>query len=489
MKRGSFTPRLNSNQRDSIASPADGLVIFNTTTGFFNYWFQNSWYQISAICTPPNTFSSHPVPVLACSGDDTSFSVSATGFGLNYQWQISTDAGATWTNLTNGGVYSGVQSSTLSLTGVSAGLDGNLYRAYIQGLCSSDTSGSASLNIVPTATAVSAGSDQTLAACSSASLSGSNPGALSGQWSIVSGGGGTFGNASQANTTFTPNGTGSYTLRWTVSNSCGVGVSDDVNLTFEGKQVFSYTGANQTFTVPSCVDTIFVKMWGAGGGGRTARGGAGGYTEGYIAVTPGQSYTVVVGGGGDLNYTIGSYEYGGGGWTYSDGGAGGGSGGGRSAFRNSSNSQDLMTAGGGGGGYLGGNDNYGGDGGGNSGANGQGSGSGSGGTTSSGGAGGSGNGGTAQSGIQYRGGHNTSGWAGGGGGGGYFGGGGASGVSSDHGGGGGGSGFIGGSGVHIAQTLQGSNGTPPMTGDSDYAPGIGDGNLPNGGNGRVVIAW
>ncbi len=44
------------------------------------------------------------------------------------QWQASTDSGATWTNLSDGGVYSGTATSSLTLTGVTAALSGNQYR-------------------------------------------------------------------------------------------------------------------------------------------------------------------------------------------------------------------------------------------------------------------------------------------------------------------------------------------------------------------------
>ena len=32
-------------------------------------------------------------------GTDVDFSVTATGTGLTYQWQVSTDNGSTWTNI------------------------------------------------------------------------------------------------------------------------------------------------------------------------------------------------------------------------------------------------------------------------------------------------------------------------------------------------------------------------------------------------------
>jgi len=51
--------------------------------------------------------------------------------GLTYQWQQSTDNGATWTNITNGGVYSGATTASLVLTGVTIAMNGYDYRAIV----------------------------------------------------------------------------------------------------------------------------------------------------------------------------------------------------------------------------------------------------------------------------------------------------------------------------------------------------------------------
>ncbi len=116
-----------------------------------------------------------------------------------------------------------------------------------------------------------------------------------------------------------------------------------------GAQTFSYTGADQTFTVPAGCTNITIRAWGAGGGGPGAAGpgGAGGYTTATLAVNGGDTLTIMVGQGGPMT----GNTYGGGGSSplaYSRG-----SGGGRSAIRSGGN--DLLTAGGGGGGgYYGG---------------------------------------------------------------------------------------------------------------------------------------
>ncbi len=70
-------------------------------------------------------------------------------------------------------------------------------------------------------------------------------------------------------------------------------------------ETFSYTGADQNWTVPSGVTSANFYLLGAGGGGATKTsggdGGGGGYATGSYAVTPGNVLTIIVGqrGGGD----------------------------------------------------------------------------------------------------------------------------------------------------------------------------------------------
>lgn len=64
----------------------------------------------------------------------TTFTVVATtvpaGITLGYQWQISNDAGATWGNVSNGGVYSTATTATLNISN-STGLNGKKYRVKV----------------------------------------------------------------------------------------------------------------------------------------------------------------------------------------------------------------------------------------------------------------------------------------------------------------------------------------------------------------------
>ncbi len=58
-----------------------------------------------------------PDPVIACTGDIVTYSVAATSdTKISYQWQVSTDAGATWTNILNSAPYSGALTSSLKIS-------------------------------------------------------------------------------------------------------------------------------------------------------------------------------------------------------------------------------------------------------------------------------------------------------------------------------------------------------------------------------------
>lgn len=51
--QGMLVPRLTTAQRNSISSPATGLIIFNTTTGCPNYYNNNQWYEWCGNVTLP----------------------------------------------------------------------------------------------------------------------------------------------------------------------------------------------------------------------------------------------------------------------------------------------------------------------------------------------------------------------------------------------------------------------------------------------------
>ena len=279
-------------------------------------------------------------------------------------------------------------------------------------------------------------------------------------------------------------------------------------------KVSFYNEAANTWTVPAGVTRIFVKMWGAGGGGGSyggwrqgAQAGGGGFTHAMFNVVPGEIVQIRPGGRGtDRPGAATAYPDGGGASTGGGDNQYCGNGGGSSSIRIPSISATiyaLYAGGGGGGGACNGFAvNNGGAGGGLIGQPGGRSGNytttqyGLGGTQSAGGAGGTGAYTNGAAGTAGQGGtHPNTNCYGGGGGGGYYGGGsGAYNNSNSMGGGGGGSGYVHPSAIFGA-TYTGSYRTPANSQDSDLQPdnalqyGHGGDESAQGGPGVVVFYY
>ena len=99
---------------------------------------------VTGICTPaatstaglltvPSDITSQPANITQCAGVTANFSVTATGSSLTYQWQVSTDAGVTFSNLLNSAIYSGVTTTNLTITGSTGALNNNRYRCVVAG--------------------------------------------------------------------------------------------------------------------------------------------------------------------------------------------------------------------------------------------------------------------------------------------------------------------------------------------------------------------
>lgn len=237
---------------------------------------------------------------------------------------------------------------------------------------------------------------------------------------------------------------------------------------------YNHTGAVQTLVIPAGYTVANIIAKGAGGGVRdSGPGGRGAQVTGVVTVTPGASYTVIVGGGGQI------------------GTAGSGGGGGHSSFFLTSNlSVPIISAGGGGGGGL--SSDRGGDACGgnaatgsspgqtasNNGAGGAGGGGVSGGNSVSVSGGSGGSGGGAGGGLAGSSGGGSGGY-GGGGGGGYL-----NGYCSNGGGAGGSSGTA--NGGYGSETAGGSNwsgGAGCYSGHGGFGGGGGSGTWGGGGGG------
>ncbi len=80
----------------------------------------------------------------------TAPSATNTTSGITYQWQISTDNGAIWSNVINGGQYSGATTATLLVNNVTLAQNGNRFRVLLahSGRICTITSNSGTLSVV-----------------------------------------------------------------------------------------------------------------------------------------------------------------------------------------------------------------------------------------------------------------------------------------------------------------------------------------------------
>ncbi|MBS1510526.1 MAG: zinc-dependent metalloprotease [Bacteroidetes bacterium] len=156
----------------------------------------NSQPAVLSVNTPP-AISSQPVSsTIICASQGTSFSVSANGTSLNYQWQISTNGGTTWTNLLNAGAYSGVNTATLTISGATVGMNGYLYQCIVSGTCSPSATTTISTLTVYTPVSISANPGNSIVcensnASFSVLASGTSPAY---QWQVSTNGGASFTN-------------------------------------------------------------------------------------------------------------------------------------------------------------------------------------------------------------------------------------------------------------------------------------------------------
>ena len=96
------------------------------TDGFATFVVGTVAYSPEAIGL---TITKNPSNVSICSGSNTTFSVTASGAsGIAYQWQVSTDAGGSFTNISNGGIYTNATTNTLTLTNATVLQNGFQYR-------------------------------------------------------------------------------------------------------------------------------------------------------------------------------------------------------------------------------------------------------------------------------------------------------------------------------------------------------------------------
>ena len=105
------------------------------------YTIPNPNYLISA----PITITTQPIVVPTCELQNATITLVDNG-GNTYQWQVSSDNGTNWNDITNIAPYSGATANTLSITSVTNAMNGYKYRVQLSkignscGKISQDTS-------------------------------------------------------------------------------------------------------------------------------------------------------------------------------------------------------------------------------------------------------------------------------------------------------------------------------------------------------------
>ncbi len=103
-------------------------------------WFGSTHSESVTVTLSPPTITGHPSHQSKCAGESATFSVSATGQSLSYRWQKD------GSDLSNGGHYSGVTTTTITVSNVDGSVAGN-YRCKVSNTGGTVYSSAASLSL------------------------------------------------------------------------------------------------------------------------------------------------------------------------------------------------------------------------------------------------------------------------------------------------------------------------------------------------------
>jgi hypothetical protein len=138
-----------TNNGTSTATASSNETVNMNGTYYFRAENNGCWGpqgSATVTITSAPSITSQPVNQSVTTQQTATFSVTANGTNIAHQWQEW--SGSVWVNLSNGGVFSGVNTSTLSITNPPLTMDGRTYRCLVTGACSpSAISDAASLTV------------------------------------------------------------------------------------------------------------------------------------------------------------------------------------------------------------------------------------------------------------------------------------------------------------------------------------------------------
>ncbi|MEI7422898.1 MAG: tandem-95 repeat protein, partial [Prolixibacteraceae bacterium] len=183
-------------------------------------------------CVDPSITGQPSSPSSVCNGSGTAtFTLTALGSALNYAWQEYNGSG--WSALTDGGIYSGVNTATLTLTNPTTSINGYKYKCTVNGACGSPqtSDGNATVTVNPVLSGNSSGSVVSICNSNSTTLTGGTVTGGSGSytylWESSDAVGGTYAAATGTNNaanyttaTLTTASTAVYFRRTVTSGGC-----------------------------------------------------------------------------------------------------------------------------------------------------------------------------------------------------------------------------------------------------------------------------
>ncbi|MEZ5035043.1 MAG: M12 family metallo-peptidase [Chitinophagaceae bacterium] len=196
------------------------------------------------------TVTGNPLDITVCEGLSAGFAAAASGSNLGYQWQVSTDNGNNWNNISNNSNYAGATTPSLMLNNIPPSFHHYQYRCYITSApCTPGITNPATLTVNTYPNVQTNPTDVTICEGGNASFSVSattGVGSLSYQWQFSQPGSSSWNNIPGAtsnvyNETNIPVGQDGYEFRCVVTAGCGSSISNTAAITVNANPVFDIT--------------------------------------------------------------------------------------------------------------------------------------------------------------------------------------------------------------------------------------------------------
>lgn len=257
---GSFT--------GGAGNPSNSNLNSATFNGISGTTYTLRWTITNNPCTSSTddvdiTFNANPTTanagpdqtnIATCGLTSVTLAANTPSVGIG-QWSIISGAGGSFSGGTGNPSNSSIINPTFS--GV-AGTAYVLRWTITNAPCTASTDDvNVTFNQNPTIS--NAGSDQTSAATcglTTVTLAANTPSVGTGAWSVVSGAGGSFANATDPASDFSGTAGTAYVLRWTISNSPCTNSTDDVDVTFNQDPTVSDAGPDQTSAATCGLTTV-----------------------------------------------------------------------------------------------------------------------------------------------------------------------------------------------------------------------------------------